>query len=235
MAKPIQVNKSGVKTVAKSSGKAGKRAPARRRFPLWIPGAALGVVIVLVAVLFFSMMRLEETDTFCGSCHTQPETTYLDRMAKGQVKDQASAGPVDVASFHQSKTDPTAKVHCIDCHAGPGLAGRVAAIFEGAGNAVRYVTHTGTQPGKLAGRMPDANCVKCHADVTAAQTYKGHNNHYHFFLARLQAAAPASMISCAECHLAHNDQGDTTIMFLQQAPTEAVCSRCHSALGEGGG
>ena len=187
MAKSVQVNKSGVKTAAKAGGKPGKRPPARR-FPLWMPAAGLGVVLILAVSLFFGMMKLEETDTFCGSCHTQPETTYLDRMAKGLT----SAGPVDVASFHQSKTDPAAKVHCIDCHAGPGLTGRAAAIFEGAGNAVRYITHTGTQPGKMAGIMADANCVKCHADVLAAQAYKGHNNHYHFFLARLQAEQQAA-------------------------------------------
>jgi hypothetical protein len=86
----------------------------------------------------------------------------------------------------------------------------------------------------MADLMPDGNCLKCHAEVIASQTLKGKNNHYHFFLARLQSVAPASRIACVECHKGHNDKGDPTLAFLEVTPTEAVCSRCHSALGEGG-
>jgi predicted CXXCH cytochrome family protein len=197
------------------------------RFPLWAPAAALAAVVLLAGFMFVGMMKLEETDTFCGSCHTQPETLYLERMSKAVE----TAAAVDSASSHQSRRGEAANVHCIDCHAGPGLGGRAAAILEGAGNAVRYVTRTMVQPGKLRGSMPDANCLKCHADVIASENFKGKNNHFHYFLARWRAATPETAAACVECHLGHNDTGDPSLQFLVKDKAEVVCTRCHNTLG----
>ena len=224
MAKKNQVNRPSGKAGSKKN--AGTAKP--RRFPLWMPATAAAVVVLLAVGMFVGMMKLEETDTFCGSCHTQPETTYLERMTKAVE----TASVVDSASSHQSRHGASAtSIHCIDCHSGEGLGGRVTAIFEGAGNAVRYVTRTMVQPGKLRAAMPDENCIKCHAEVVQAESYKGKNNHYHYFLERWRAAAPDAAAKCAECHFGHNDTGDPTVQYLVVAKTEAVCTRCHNTLG----
>jgi predicted CXXCH cytochrome family protein len=228
MSKPVQTKRLPLKSAYQkpSGSKKPSGAVKARRFPLWVPTAAAVVVVVLALVGFVGMMKLEETDTFCGSCHTQPETAYLERMSKAV----STAAAVDAASSHQSRRGAAASIHCIDCHAGAGLTGRAAAIFEGAGNAVKYVTRTMVQPGKLRGTLPDENCLKCHAEVIQSESLKGQNNHYHFFLARWRQAAPDAVAACVECHNGHNDSGDPTVQYLVVAQTEAVCTRCHTVL-----
>ncbi len=198
------------------------------RFPWWIPAVSALAVVLLAVGGFFGMMKLEETDTFCASCHTQPESTYVANMAK-----EAS----DAASAHQSKLLRGAKspggTHCIDCHSGPGLDGRAAAMLLGARNAWLYVTHTMVQPAKLSVPIADGNCLKCHQDIIASEDYKGANNHFHFFLARWKQLLPEQAASCVECHKGHAINGDPQLGFLNRAETEQVCTRCHTTLGRG--
>jgi len=195
------------------------RIQPARRVVWWLPLAILAGVMVVAVAGFMSMARLEQTNTFCASCHTQPETTYLARST--------ASTKVDLASDHFGK----AGVGCIDCHSGDGVGGRLAAEFEGAGNAFKYVTHTMTQPGKMSAPMGDDHCLKCHDGVTAGRDM---NNHFHYYLADWQAKSPDAG-HCVDCHTGHNDQGDAQIAFLNQQQTEAVCERCHAVLREGGG
>jgi len=197
-----------------------------RRFALWIPLAALAAALLLALGGLAGVMRLEETDTFCGSCHTQPETTYLRRMEEARV----SAAPVDSASSHQARRDASIPTRCIDCHAGPGLFGRVMATFEGAGNALRYATGTLSQPAKLHGWLPDANCLKCHTAAVEDKEFEGKDNHFHYFLARWRVASPAIASPCTECHLGHNDTVDPARQFLAVQKMQLICDRCHTTL-----
>src|SRR5512135_1005353 len=91
--------------------------------------AAIGVVILLTASGFTFAASKETHDSFCASCHTQPESTFYQRSLDPQ--------PVDLASAHTPK-----KTRCIDCHSGAGVIGRTQAELLGAHNAFAFYTGT---------------------------------------------------------------------------------------------
>src|ERR687896_161415 len=94
-------------------------SPSHRWLLLALLLPALGIVGLA------GVLKVEEQDAFCASCHTEPEVTYVQR---------AQARPVDLASLHADKEVP-----CILCHSGPGLAGRLGALPTAAWDAVRFV------------------------------------------------------------------------------------------------
>ncbi len=196
-----------------------KRKPARRRrrFPVRTP-VLLGILALILlaptAVMGVSF-QLEDSDSFCASCHSQPEATYYQRSL---------ASPVDLATVHRQK-DGT---RCIDCHAGSGLNGRIGAFLVGSGDLLRWVTRTARQPAPIVYPIRDDNCLKCHAATPATQDF---NRHFHAFLARWQAI-DSTAAGCVDCHTAHTTDGDPTIGYLQQQRTVAVCQRCHDTLNQ---
>jgi len=189
----------------------------RKPFPV-IPVVAilLSLGVLLTAGGFTFAASQEQKDAFCASCHTQPESTFYERSTAGQA--------VDLASAHTAED-----THCIDCHSGPGVSGRVSAEMLGAHNALAWFSKTAVQPAVLTKPIADANCLKCHAEVT---TRRGGDNHFHAFLARWQSR-DANAGTCTSCHSSHTTDGDVQ-QFLNRARTEAVCQDCHTALGEGG-
>ncbi len=199
--------------------------------PILIGIAVLGV---LAAAGGFTFAATQETrDSFCASCHTQPESTFYERSTAAQQ--------VDLASFHTTK-----KTRCIDCHSGQGLTGRMSAELLGARNAFLWYTGTAVQPAKLTIPIDDANCLKCHQQVTSRNYVptssgsgitggfeEGRNNHWHAFLARWQAAA-SNAGSCTSCHPGHSTDGSAQTGFQNQQTTRSVCDACHQVLREGG-
>ena len=186
------------------------------KFPWLVVGIAAAVVILLAGSGLGFAASQEEKDSFCASCHTQPESTYYERSL--------AAAPVDMASSHHTTDDQNSK--CIDCHSGSGLTGRLSAMLLGAHNAFMFFTHTATQPAPLTIPIRDENCIKCHDNV-AVQTDL--SNHFHVFLARWQAADPQAA-GCVDCHPAHVTGGDASQGFLQAATVEPICERCHAVL-----
>jgi len=191
----------------------------------------VGIVVVLLlpAGGFAFAASKESQDSFCGSCHTQPESTYLERSTAAQ--------PVDLASFHT-----TAETRCIDCHSGKGIGGRMAAEMMGAQNALKWYTGTAVQPAPLTQPIGDANCLKCHDQVTS-RSYQPKNNtlalqgevengHWHLFLSRWQTQSKSAG-TCASCHTGHATDGDAKILYLNEQHTAAVCDSCHQTMGEG--
>jgi predicted CXXCH cytochrome family protein len=174
------------------------------------------VPIVLAAGSMGVVAQKEENDSFCASCHTQPESTYYQRSL---------AAAVDLASSHTGHS-----TKCIDCHSGEGLSGRVSAISLGAKNAIALLTKTDIQPAPLTVPIGDGNCLKCHSNVLTETDF---NHHFHAYLLRWQSADP-NAARCVECHSAHTPDGDSAQAFLNTQRTEAVCQRCHSVLGGGG-
>lgn len=172
--------------------------------------------VVMVAGSFGVGATLENRDSFCASCHTQPESTYVQRAA--------AAAPVDLASYHTAKA-----TRCIDCHSGSGVGGRFQAELNGASNALRFFTRTDVQPGRLPGPYGDDGCLKCHADVVN-QPING-NNHYHEYLARWQATSPSAG-GCVSCHPAHTTDSAADNLFMTDAVTQEVCAACHQVLTE---
>ena len=129
----------------------------RRRTPLILPPAVKILLIVAgVALLFtaggFSFAASKEThDSFCASCHTQPESTFYQR---------SQTQPSDLASYHT-----TQNTRCIDCHSGVGIMGRLFAELMGASNALKFYTHTAVQPAVVLYPIGDDHCLKCHQNV----------------------------------------------------------------------
>jgi hypothetical protein len=192
-------------------------SPKKKRSPFVLLLALLGAGIVLVAAGFGFAATQESKDSFCSSCHTQPESTFYQRSQDAQATDLASA--------HHGKD-----VRCIDCHSGAGVSGRVQAELMGAHNAFKFFTGTAVQPAVLTKPIGDANCLKCHEKVTSEQANQ--NNHFHIFLTRWQTADPKAG-SCVSCHSSHTTDGTVDIQFLNRDRTLAVCEACHASLGGG--
>ena len=208
------------------------------KFPFLIAAAAVVAFGVIFTVGGFAFAASQEQhDSFCASCHTQPESTFYQR---------STAQATDMASFHT-----TQKVNCIDCHSGVGLDGRIAAEMMGARNALLWYTGTAKQPAVQTVPVGDANCTKCHADVTQrgfsakesitipggnnGRERSGRGNHWHTFLSRWQAAVPG-VGSCTSCHNGHATGGTAQGGFLVSQVVQAQCDDCHKAIRtEGGG
>ena len=72
---------------------------------------AEGRAITTAQAIAFAGAQLENHDDFCASCHTDPESEFVNRAHGGTA--------VDLASFHTGEG-----VHCIDCHSGEGVNSR---------------------------------------------------------------------------------------------------------------
>jgi len=189
----------------------------------------LSVALVIAAGGFTFAATQESHDSFCGSCHTQPESTYLQNSTASQ--------PVDLASWHTTQS-----TRCIDCHSGVGVLGRMQADLLGAKNAFKWYTGTAIQPAPLTQPIGNGNCLKCHQQVTQSAYVpknqdlpveeEAQNGHWHLFLSRWQAL-DASAARCVTCHSAHTTDGDKTIFYLNQQHTLSVCESCHQKLGAG--
>jgi predicted CXXCH cytochrome family protein len=188
----------------------------RRKWPLILVVAIPVALVLLGAGTGAVAMQFENHDDFCASCHSEPENTYVQRE---------SAAPTDLASFHKTKD-----VRCIDCHSGPGLVpGRVNSLLLGARDLLAWTTGRATQPAVHTRPIEDANCLKCHAEVTAQRDF---NNHFHVLLSRWQAQ-DKNAATCVSCHQAHHTDGEEQLKFLNRVTTVNVCQSCHAVLRGG--
>ncbi len=213
-------------------------------------------LIILIAVLALAALfaaggftfaaSQEQHDSFCASCHTQPESTFYGRTT--------SAPPADLASFHTGQ-----KTRCIDCHSGQGTTGRISAEMMGARNALKWYTGTAIQPAVLTYAIGDQNCLKCHQAITqrgftpqeqitvpglrsGEGEGEGRNNHWHQFMARWQAASPTAG-TCVNCHWGHAPSGQASAAqpptgtaqegFMNAQAVQDTCNACHQVLRRG--
>ena len=102
------------------------KAAKKKKFPWVLVLIAAAAAILLPAAGFGFAASQEAHDSFCGSCHTEPESTYLARSVAAQ--------PSDLASYHTTES-----TRCIDCHSGIGITGRMQAEILGASNAIKMV------------------------------------------------------------------------------------------------
>lgn len=191
----------------------------------------LAVLALLLSVLVISGtglgLALEENDSFCASCHTEPEVTYV-RQA------QAPAGPrsVTLAAFHHrlETLDAQARgastpVKCIDCHGGVGAIARVHTLYElGVVDTLAFVSGRYAQPARTTRPLPDSVCTQCHAQAVAVP---GFDNHFHNKL--LDPQAPT--ISCVSCHVSHVDQVDPREKYIRRSTVFPRCNDCHARMG----
>ena len=215
-----------------------QNSPNKKPF-LIIPALLLAVLaaILLTAGGFAFAASQESHDAFCASCHSQPESTYYQRETAGS--------PVDLASFHSAQY-----AKCIDCHSGAGLTGRLQAELLGARNAFKWYTGTAIQPAVLNFPIADANCLKCHQDVTqrgitpkeqitvpgrgGGEGEGGRNNHWHEFLTRWQTATPTTAGTCTSCHGGHPTTGTSQSGFMDTQAVQQTCNACHQVLRKEG-
>lgn len=199
----------------------------KKKFPWVLVLIAAAAAVIFPAAGFGFAASQEAHDSFCGSCHTQPESTYLSRSIALQ--------PSDLASFHT-----TVSTRCIDCHSGKGVTGRIQAELLGASNAFKWYTGTAIQPASLTRPITDIHCLKCHDQVsnegyvpknkTLQDLGEAQNGHWHLFLPRWQAQDPKAA-TCVSCHTGHSTDGDVKILYLNNDHTVAICESCHNALG----
>lgn len=195
-----------------------KDTSSSRRW-LWI-GLVAAVFLLVIAPLTAVgvSIHLENNQAFCAGCHTQPETTYVDRATAPQ--------PADLASAHAHGDKAIA---CIQCHSGEGTQGRADALMLGARDLAAYVRGNYPQPTVITRAIPDSNCLKCHGDIANSDQFE---NHFHTLLGRWRQASPDSAASCVDCHSAHKTNGDATIAFLNKNDTVIQCNNCHRLLGD---
>ncbi len=210
-----------------------KVKPVKRTPIILILGVLVGLGVLLAAAGFAFAATQEQSDAFCASCHTQPESTFFARSTAAQ--------PVDMASFHTGK-----QIHCIDCHSGDGVVARVQAEILGARNAALWYTGAATQPAKLTAPIGDGNCLKCHAAVTqrgytpkeqlfntSRDDREAGNGHWHQFLLRWQVTDPTNAGTCVSCHNGHIPDSNAQSGFMDVTAVNAECDSCHQVLRQG--
>jgi predicted CXXCH cytochrome family protein len=176
-------------------------------------------VLLLGAGIVGSALAMENQDSFCASCHTEPEVTYYQQSL------QPSAPTL--AAFHTGK-----QTACIDCHSGGGVFGRAKGLIQGADDLMMYYSGNYRRPAVTTNPLGDDSCVKCHEDVLALRRGARRNadGHYHVFLPRWQAADP-NAATCIACHTSHN-QGAASQQYLLANQVNQTCDQCHAAIGE---
>ena len=178
------------------------------------------VAAILVAVGGASMAtglayaaHIENNNSFCASCHTQPESQFVQRSLEQ---------PVDLASAHAEKN-----IECIQCHSGQGPIGRASAIASVAiPDLIAFRLGRYHGPAVATRPIGDDHCLKCHADIGNRQDF---NNHFHIFLRTWQTTAKDAA-GCVDCHRSHVTGGLVDVGYLTESTTIAVCQRCHAVL-----
>ncbi|HSB88662.1 MAG TPA: cytochrome c3 family protein [Anaerolineales bacterium] len=193
------------------------RSASRKTRSLWLTPALIGATFALSAAgaTVAYAAHLENRDSFCASCHTQPETKFYE---------QSLAAPVDLATSHAAQ-----QVTCIQCHSGAGVTGRLAAMTTVAlPDLLAYRSGKYHDPAVTTMPVSDDHCLKCHRGVESNRDF---NNHFHAFLPLWQARAGRQAAGCVDCHSSHGPGGDPQMAYLSQSVAEAVCQRCHAFAG----
>ena len=191
---------------------------------------AAGVIFLLLAIMVIvGATQLENRDSFCASCHTEPEVTYYERT---QAKE-----PSDLASAHAAYDRP---VRCIDCHSKASLTGRMGAVWQGAQDLAAYIVSDYHDPAITENHLGDAPCLKCHTlpsrdhpiTVEDEPNLIFSNAHYHWveYLSAWQNADLREEGTCAACHRAHSEDTLAVLGYRYMPQVNATCDDCHLLL-----
>ncbi len=193
--------------------------PLRQRWAFVLLGVMVLVAIAGAGGTLYAA-HLENSDSFCISCHTEPESTFYQRAQ--------ATNSTDLASAHSMKG-----VRCIQCHSGGGMIGRLDGMKLGARDLSVYLQGNYPQPSVLTKPYDDVQCVKCHDNIYQDRSF---DNHFHKLLPQLVKVFPGESITCVECHQGHSTTGEQKLAFLNRDTTSQVCQKCHRVAGadEGG-
>jgi hypothetical protein len=210
-------------------------APWAGRIHVW---QVLGLVLLVGGAGVYGGVSVvsanEQHDSFCISCHTEPESDYYTRFQQAVTSGQA----VDLASYHHRQVYPpkspaAQNIRCIDCHGGEGLAGRTIVVSLAAWDALKYLTRTDHQPATLVFNVQNEACIKCHDQQVKLNLNKPRipfiiDNHYHYQL--FEPGAPFE--ACASCHPSHREGAEAN-QFQFRDVIIPVCEDCHRREGKG--
>jgi hypothetical protein len=193
-----------------------QRKQSSRRVRIVLLSVAIAAVIVMFAVGGGAYaLSLENRDSFCASCHTQPENRYYQQSLEAKA--------TTLAAFHAQNG-----INCIGCHSGGGPFGRLEGLQQGTQDLLAFYSNHYHDPAITTHQLGDGSCTKCHASTL---TGAGFNNHYHRFLPQWQRIDPQAE-HCVDCHTSHaNASPDRT--YLVVAQVQSICQECHFRLGEG--
>lgn len=203
-----------------------RRVSPRNRRLLLVLAAAAGVGLAAFAVSIGIGMSLENNSSFCASCHTQPEQTYVQRMQQPAA--------ADLAAFHAGK-----QVRCIDCHSGNGLTGRVYAVLAfGVSDTLAFYSGRYHNPAVTTRPLGSDSCIKCHDPsqlmAQGGAGGEGGQGHYHNpQLEQLWQQAGGPVNPCATCHPAHPQIGDASTIYSSDSTAQQGCDSCHGTLSRG--
>ncbi len=186
------------------------------RFPKIL--LVLGIIaFFLAAAAYTTGVRLETHDSFCASCHVEPESTYYQASLN-------TTAPTTLAAFHAGEN-----TRCVDCHSRRWIPGRLWAQWGGLQNLLAYRSGHFTQPSVTTRPVGDTGCTKCHGDLTWVSERPGH---YHSpSLRRRWRAAGGPTNSCAACHPPHESVAPISEQFMDDELIEVQCDACHEATG----
>ena len=133
------------------------RRRSRKRVSLWqrlrglqgwtrvaVFSGLIGAVVALVAATGGTAyaIQLENNDSFCASCHTQPESQFYQQSLAAQ--------PATLAAFHTQK-----QVRCIDCHSGGQPFGRLSGVAQGTQDLLAYYSKNYHSPAVTLNKLGD--------------------------------------------------------------------------------
>lgn len=180
------------------------------------------VVVIGAALLSISgislALALENQDSLCASCHTEPESKYYLQSTQ--------ANATTLAAYHAQK-----QTTCIDCHSGGGTFGRTVGLRQGAHDLMMYLSGNYHRPAITTNSLGDDSCTKCHDRTLTTNRIgasRAMNSHYHTYLPQWQAVDPQAA-KCATCHTAHVPNL-ASLMFMSQGKVSKLCDDCHTAL-----
>lgn len=170
-------------------------------------------------------IHIENRDSFCASCHTEPESAYYARSL---------SNPSDLASTHAQAKE---LVRCIDCHSGEGTKGRMISLSQGFSDLMTYLTGNYQQPATTQNPLGDQACTKCHillngSTANSQQITIASTSHYHIesYLNEwnLRAANPGG--TCSLCHVSHSKTINANEGYIEKTITNLACDQCHRVL-----
>ena len=190
----------------------------------------IGGVLVLMSVgAVMGAVHLENQDSFCASCHTEPEATYYDRTQ--------SETPTDLASYHALYKIP---VRCIDCHSGEGTQGRINALKQGATDLFAYIISDYHDPAQMDNPLGDEPCLKCHTLPSRDNPIEHEDDpqliystsHYHWveYTDAWLEVNPNPEGVCGVCHVSHSEGTIEALGFRYMPAVNAACDDCHTDL-----
>jgi hypothetical protein len=187
----------------------------------------LAAAILLVTAAWFGAPRLQQDDAFCTSCHRRDDQGHPVPMHESLLRRFRHRPALSLAAAHAAAgladrpDDP--EFHCIDCHRGTGVVGRLRVQAVTLRDTAVWALGRAEEPHGMRVPLGDADCRRCHAEVSASEFRVGKLPSFHGRPEHREGAESG----CMECHAVHQ-RGAPEQAFLHEEALRRDCARCHS-------